>query len=211
MKAANLNIVLGLLAVSALYVVFYYPVGYIILTGCLAAAGFIVTNDLKTALGAIIFMIALRTLGNILSPKKLVVSGPSAEGFQAKDPLTIHQRITKEKKPVAKVPAVTGVLESANIFDNLHVGRVEPTEEGFANSSLAAPANAANMPIPTPADSSIPKMASPDNAPMSNPYLQNGPDVEAVDTAMANKGSALQPNVQAANLNGANVGAAPYS
>lgn len=207
---ANVNITLALLAVTSLWVVLYYPVGYIVLTGAIAAAAYSATGDFTAPLGVVIAMILLRTLGNILKPAAAEPVGYSREGFQVKDPITIHQRIVKEKVAQPKVDGVTGILESANILDAMHISQVRPGEEGFTNSTQPAP-NSTNAPsIPTPAESSMPQPTTTDAGVRMNPALIGGADPNSVETAMTNKGSALYAPA-AADGAGTLSGPAPFN
>jgi hypothetical protein len=202
---ANVNITLALLAVTSLWVVLYYPIGYIVLTGAVAAAAYAATSDFTAPLGVVIVMILLRTLGNILKP------AAPREGFQAKDPITIHQRIVKEKVPAPPVATVTGVLESPNILDAMHISQVRPGEEGFTNSTQPAP-NAMNAPsIPTPAESSVPQPTTTDAGVRMNPALIGGADPNSVETAMVNKGSALYAPAAADGAATGGSGPAPFN
>ncbi len=204
---ASVNTTLALLAIVSLWVVMYYPVGYIVLTGAIAAAAYAATSDLRAPLGAVIVMILLRVLGDILKP-----AGAKREGFQAKDPITIHQRIVKEKVPAPKkVDAITGVLESPNILGNMHVSQINAAEEGFTNSVQPAP-NAMSMPsIPTPAESSVPQPTSTDAGVRMNPALIGGEDPASVDTAMTPKGSGLYAPAAADGAATGGSGPAPFN
>jgi hypothetical protein len=214
---ATLNITLPLLGVSGLYIFFYYPLGYAILTASIAVVAYVMTNELTASLGVAVFMIFLRWIGNALQPitsssaAARVAAAAGKEGFQAKDPITIHQRITKEKSAVPPVRGVTGVLESPSILGSLHIGTLSREEEGFTNSTLPASVNAPSTGIPTPAENSVPANGSPDTAPMSNPALITGADPDAVQTAMVNKGSALANGPMAANMGATTSGPAPYA
>ncbi len=210
---ATLNITMALLGISALYIVFYYPLGYAILTASIAVVAYLMSGELTAALGVAVFMIFLRWIGNVLQPVAAprVAAAAGKEGFQAKDPITIHQRITKEKVKAPPVRGVTGVLESPNILGSLHIGTLSREEEGFTNSTLPASVNAPTTGIPTPAESSVPTNANSDSAPMSNPALITGADPEAVQTAMVNKGSALSNGPAAANMAATTSGPAPYA
>ena len=220
MAAPTVPTSLILLGAALLYILFYYPIGYIILTVAIAVITFLMNRDYTTPLGVLVVMIIIRTLGDLLTPKPKMATPytedfqapakPVAkEGFQAKDPISIHQRITKQRVPQAPVDSVTGVLESPDILDNFKVGKVSAIEEGFTNS--VQPANlAANVaPMATPAESSMPRGNSPDAAPMSNPALITGPDPVGVEMAMANKGTALNA-APAANMSATTNGPAPY-
>lgn len=211
----SLNITMALLGISALYIFFYYPLGYAILTASIAVVAYLMSGEMTAALGVAVFMIFLRWIGNVLqpvaAPASRVAAAAGKEGFQAKDPITIHQRIAKEKVKAPAVRGVTGVLESPNILGSLHIGTLSREEEGFTNSTLPASVNTPTMGIPTPAESSLPANANSDSAPMSNPALITGADPEAVQTAMVNKGSALSNGPAAANMAATTSGPAPYA
>jgi hypothetical protein len=203
---ASVNTTLALLALVSLWVVLYYPVGYIVLTAAIAGAAFAATGDLKAPLGAVLVMILLRVLGDILKP------AAPREGFQAKDPITIHQRIVKEKVPAPqKVDTITGVLESPNIMDNMHISQIRPGEEGFANSTQPAPNAMSGPSIPTPAESSMPQPTSTDAGVRMNPALIGGEDPTSVETAMTNKGSALYAPAAADGAATGGSGPAPFN
>jgi hypothetical protein len=208
---ANVNITLALLAITSLWAVLYYPVGYIVLTGAAAAAAYAATGDYTAPLGVVIFMILLRTLGAILKPAPADPVGYSREGFQAKDPITIHQRIVKEKVAAPPVNTVTGVLESPNILGNLHVSQVNASEEGFTNSTQPAPNSMSAPAIPTPAESSVPQPTSTDAGVRMNPALIGGEDQASVETAMTNKGSALYAPAAADGAATGGSGPAPFN
>jgi hypothetical protein len=129
------------------------------------------------------------------------------EGFQPRDPISIHQRIEDNKsgsplKP--KTSTITGVLESPEILDSLQISPVLPAEQGCAMNTLPAPVKAAEI-IPTPPELT-PTSTSVENAPLSNPVLQNGPDNESMFTALIAKGTALFKGQPAANEKGVSSG-----
>jgi hypothetical protein len=204
---ASLNITLGLVALLSIWIVFMYPVGFIILSACVGVIAYVVTSDFATVFGALLLMVILRVLGDILKP----AVGGRKEGFQAKDPITIHQRIVKEQVKPKKVDAITGILESANILETQPLGSLHPSEEGFTNSTQPAP-NAMLPPIPTPAESSMPQPTTTDAGGVKmNPALITGADPAAVDAAMTTKGSNLAAPV-AANMGSVDgSGPAPYA
>jgi hypothetical protein len=205
---ASLNITLGLLALFSIWVVVYYPVGYIVLTGAVAAAAYAATRGFEAPLGVVIVMILLRTLGDILKP----AASRRAEGFQAKDPITIHQRIVKEKQPTPKkVDSITGVLESPNILGAMHISQVRPGEEGFTNSTQPAPNAISSPSIPTPAESSVPQPTTTDASVRMNPALIGGEDSMAVETAMTQKGSGLYASAAADGASTDSSGPAPFN
>jgi hypothetical protein len=129
------------------------------------------------------------------------------EGFQPRDPISIHQRIEDNKngsplKP--KTSTITGVLESPEILDSLQISPVLPAEQGCAMNTLPAPVKAAEI-IPTPPELT-PTSTSVENAPLSNPVLQNGPDNESMFTALIAKGTALFKGQPAADEKGVSSG-----
>ena len=221
---AFLNIKLGLLAVTSAYALFAFPIGYSLLIACFAIISLVITSDLAAPIGVVIVMILLRWLTNVLKPSKDgfqdVISAPPAkipapkktEGFQVKDPISIHQRIVAQKKPESKDSSLTGILGSPDILDNYHVSDIKAEEEGFTNSTMPAPLNMTNVPIPTPADSSMPRNMGATPAPMENPALIGGRDLEGEYTATNTlKGSALVTNASS-NASATNMGTpAAYS
>jgi len=222
MKAV-LNIKLGLLAVISAYALYAFPMGYSLLIACFAIISFIMSSDYSAPIGVVIVMIIVRWLGNVLKPSKDAfqdaVGVPPAkipppkktEGFQAKDPISIHQRIASQKKTVVKGGEPTGVLESPDILDNFHISDIKSGEEGFTNSTIPASLNMMNEHIPTPADSSMPKAMGATSGPMENPALIGGRDLEGEYTATNTmKGSSLVTG-DSSNTGATNMGVpAPY-
>jgi len=139
--------------------------------------------------------------------KNSVYTQQQREGFQPRDPISIHQRIETNKtgsplKP--KTATITGVLESPEILDSLQISPVLPAEQGCAMNTLPAPVKAAEI-IPTPPELT-PTSTSVENAPLSNPVLQNGPDNESMFTALIAKGTALFKGQPAADEKGVSSG-----
>ena len=221
MKAV-LNIKLGLLAVVSAYALYAFPMGYSLLIACFAIISFVITSDFSAPIGVVIVMIIVRWLGNVLKPSKdsfqnitgtppAKIPPPKKEGFQAKDPISIHQRIASQKKTVGKSGEPTGVLESPDILDNFHISDIKSGEEGFANETTPAPLSMTNEQIPTPADSSMPRAMGATSGPMENPALIGGRDLEGEYTATSTmKGSSLVTG-NSSNTGATNMGVpAPY-
>jgi hypothetical protein len=214
MKAV-LNIKLGLLAITSVYALYAFPIGYSILVACFAVISYVVTYDLSAPLGTVIIMIIVRWIGNVLkSSKDGFQSTPPAkipppkktEGFQAKDPISIHQRIAGQKKVAPKAGEPMGVLESPDILDNVHISDIKGGEEGFTNETVPASLNMTNQHIPTPAESSMPNSMGATPAPMANPALIGGRDLEGEYTATNTlKGSSLITN-DSSNVKATNMG-----
>jgi len=219
MKAV-LNIKLGLLALTSVYALYAFPMGYSLLVACFAIVSYVITSDLAAPIGVVIVMIFVRWLTNILRPSKdgftakqvKGVTPPAPKKEAAKDPISIHQRIASQKKPAPKVTSPTGVLESPDILDNYHISDIKAGEEGFTNSTMPAPLNMTTVPIPTPADSSMPRNMGVTPGPMENPALIGGRDLEGEYTATNTlKGSSLLTN-SSSNVPSTNMGTpAAYS
>jgi len=138
--------------------------------------------------------------------------GAPMEGFQARDPVSIHERIhdVKGTAPLApKVEAVTGVLESASILDNQPLqGMDELTNEGVPGASIPASAKARVLIYP-PSEDSIPAAKETMYLePKDNPYLQTGQDRLAEEVAHAQRGTDLYAQ-DSASLDGVATGAGP--
>ena len=136
--------------------------------------------------------------------KPSIYTEQQREGFQPKDPISIHQRITKEKgtgplKPPANV--ITGVLESPEILSALQISAVNPVEQGAAGSVRPASLKAPEI-IPTPPELT-PSSSSAQTVPISNPVLQNGQDKQGVLTALITKGTALFSGQPSTEVHGA--------
>jgi hypothetical protein len=191
-----------------LYCFYAFPTGYSVGTMVVAGVAFIMTKSLKTVVGVYVGAILIRLLNSLLAPKtvSMAVKGvpqPSTykgllEGFQAKDPISVHQRIASQKgaAPLSpKVPVITGVLESPHILDSLQVSEVLPPEQGAAMKTVPSSVNGPDS-IPTPSEYSSPnKVMNPPPVPL----LPNGPDSSAVVTALATKGTSLfggQPSAE---------------
>jgi len=209
-KVGNEILLLVPIVAFALYT---FPVNYMTATSVLAVFMYVLTKSVNSVIGifvgAILFSMFIKPSlpqgppGSQVQPS--IYTQQQREGFQAKDPITIHQRITANKVQTPAVPTITGVLESPNILDSLQISEVQPAEHGAALKTLPASIKAPEI-IPTPPELTPPS-TSMKSAPLSNPVLQNGPDNESVLTALISKGTALfkgQPSseVDAAKTSG---------
>lgn len=188
---------LVLSTVLALYVVIAFPSGYLLLTAVMAVLAFLFTKSYFGVLGVLIVMIVLKFLQGALLPTIEssgygTINGPKggikgAEGFQPKDPVSIHQRLVSDKKgqPLQpKVNQVQGVLEAPSILSSLQISQIDSFENGVPAETLPATVGV-NEKIRTPTEGFVPHVPSPDlGAPRGNPYLQNGEDEEGVKRAL---------------------------
>jgi hypothetical protein len=198
---------LVVLAAFAVYIYMYFSINAMLATVVIAAGASAYTKSPRVAVGvciaAVVFQLgstflqsntAIMVPGNGVSLSNDPVSLPeSIESFQPKDPISIHQRITlnKRSEPLEpKLENVTGVLESPEILDSLHLTDLSPSEMGGSHKTLPVGVMSAE-PIRTPAEATLPPIDTIDSAPKSNPYLQNGPDSKGVMTALINKGTAM--------------------
>jgi len=205
-----------ILAVVVVYGLLSFPTHYMTALCVVSLALYVVTKSVTSVI--VLFVgAALLPLFAMEGPKSLVLPGSEVknsnyteqqrEGFQPRDPISIHQRIETNKtgsplKP--KTPTITGVLESPEILDSLQISPVLPAEQGCAMNTLPAPLKAGEI-IPTPPELT-PTSTSVENAPLSNPVLQNGPDNDSIFTALIAKGTTLFKGQPAANEKGVSSG-----
>lgn len=220
----KVNTDLVLTGVTALYIVARLPLNIIILTAFIALIGYLYSKSVKVVLGIYIGAIVMDLLTKALKPAVAPFNmnrasfdnlnmAPFAkkgylEPFQVKDPVTIHQRVAESKKGpplMPKVNEITGVLESPNILDSLQISQVGSSEEGASMKTLPASLTGVHS-IRTPSESFINRTPSPDVPPRGNPYLQNGEDGKAVNTALSQRGSELLMDQGAGDVPGAMVG-----
>jgi len=135
------------------------------------------------------------------------------EGFQAKDAVSVQTRLedVRQAAPLApKIDAVTGVLESPSILDNVPLNPAQPlTSDAAPGKSIPASAKARVLIYPVP-EGFVANQGVQDKPVMENPYLQNGPDAEGVETAMIGDGTEMPPSqVAASDQQGVAPGPAP--
>ena len=206
-----------LLFLAALFAMYTFPTGYLALTAVLTIVAYCATESYDAVLGALIIMIFLRVITMTLEPSKPsyvhygAVAGPvggpvsaAMEGFQPKDPISIHQRLAADKVTGPKVEKIYGVLESPEILDSMQISNIPDDERGATHSTMPAMAGAYE-PIRTPAEGIVPNIFSQDITPRGNPYLQNGPDNLAIDTALVKAGTKMS-GAPAASVAGMSVG-----
>ena len=196
------------------YAVITFPPGYLLLTAIMSIVAYVFTESYFSVLGVLLVMSVLHVLKTVLtttieSNRYGAIAGPiggsvkAAEGFQPRDPVSIHKRIEGGKKgePLQpKVDNIQGVLEAPSILSSLQISNVDAGERGVSRQTL--PAMVGPMePIRTPAEGFVPNVPSPDNGqPRGNPYLQGGADDEAV-------GDALNPRATLSGVSGNVAGA----
>jgi hypothetical protein len=196
---------------AVFYIVLMFSPGLMILTGIISVAAYALYKSTTHVLGILIGMIILQILTVALKPvtvQKVVVLKPTMEGFQVKDPVSIHQRIATNKgqPPLEpKVENITGVLESPRILDSLQIAALNKGDQGGTNSTLPASLNGIPS-IKTPREEEIVKNTYDNLHPRGNPFLQNGSDDGAVNTALSGRGSDLKIDQAAGNMPGTSIG-----
>ena len=204
-----------ILVAAVVYGLVTFPTTYMTATSVVGLLAYLATKSVSTV--AIIFigaaLLRLFMVPRAINPalpgsemKDSVYTKQQREGFQAKDPISIHQRIEKNKTaaPLNPKTTITGVLESPEILDSLQISPVLPAEQGGAMHSRHA-ALKANDNIPTPPELT-PTSTSVEHTPSANPFLQNGPDIEGIFTALIAKGTALFKGQPSTNVKGASSG-----
>lgn len=202
----------------ALYTVYAQPLGTALVTFGIAAILFGFTKSMVTVAFVMIVPFAIKLFNAALYPKMKVkayadpsaTSGAPIEGFQAKDPASIHARIVESKQPAPLQPGIanpTGVLESPHILDNTPLQSMESlSSEALPGASIPASAKARVLIYP-PAEKTVPATGIREYAPFANPVLQNGPDDDGVDTALISSGTEMPVESGAAELRGVSAGA----
>ena len=118
--------------ILAAYAVVSFPPGYLLLTAIVSIAAYAFTESYFSVVGVLIVMSVLRLLKSTLLPtiessRYGAINGPDgsvkgAEGFQPRDPVSIHKRIEEGKKGAPLQPkgdGVQGVLEAPSILSSL--------------------------------------------------------------------------------------------
>jgi hypothetical protein len=130
------------------------------------------------------------------------------EGFQSKDPVSVHTRLEAVKLSAPKVENITGVLESPSILDNTPLQAMDSlASEGVPGASIPASAKARVLIYP-PSEHSMPRKESMQNELVSNPYLQTGQDRMAEEVARAEKGTDIYAQ-DSSSIEGVAAGAGP--
>jgi hypothetical protein len=196
-----------------LYAFFTCPFSNVLV---MAGAGLVtygLTRSLElTVVALVLVMLAQRTMrpssfGSVQSPMA------GSEGFQPKDPLSVHTRIETVRgdgplKP--KVANVTGVLESPSILDNSPLMAMdELAKQALPGSSIPASAKARVLIYPPAEGFASPANGSLERPVKQNPFLQDGADIESEVTALLPKGTDMPgPPVASSEMAGAMIGSA---
>lgn len=216
---ARVGIESAVLAVALIFALYTFPTKYMIATTTLAIVVFLLTKSFTPVLGVVVGAILLRVFIDYYNPdiraKADASTTPSmytvnTEGFQPKDPISVHQRIASNKgeAPLKPTSNITGVLESPNILNALQLSEVVPSENGSSRMTLPASVKAPEI-IATPAELT-PQMSESQVPMIANPMLQNGPDTDSISTALVPKGTALIPGNPSSQIESLSMGPSKY-
>jgi hypothetical protein len=216
---ARVGLESAILALAVVYGLYTFPTEYMIATMVLAIVVFTLSKSVISVLGVVIGAILLRLFMKYSDPdvRRLAdsYSNPSMytvkpEGFQPKDPISVHQRIASNKgeAPLNPKAGITGVLESPNILNALQLSEVVPSERGSSRMTLPASVKLPEI-IATPAELA-PSMSESQVPMVANPMLQNGPDNDSISTALVSKGTSLITGHPSSEMGGVSLGPSTY-
>lgn len=209
MRVPTKSALLAAMALVTAYAFYSQNLGVSLTAIGVATIVFAVTKSLVASLTVLALAVFMKDLNRMFFPKREPMG---VEAFQARDPVSIQERLeqVKNTEPLApKVQAITGVLESADILDNTPLqGMQELANEGVPGASIPASAKARVLIYP-PSEDTIPApQESLFLTPKDNPYLQTGQDRLAEEVAHAQKGTDLYAQ-DSASLDGVAAGAGP--
>ena len=209
MSVPTKTALLAAMALVTAYAFYSQNLGVSLTAIGVATIVFAVTKSLVASLTVLALAVFMKDLNRMFFPKREPMG---IEAFQARDPVSIQDRLeqVKNTEPLApKVQAITGVLESADILDNTPLqGMQELANEGVPGASIPASAKARVLIYP-PSEDTIPApQESLFLTPKDNPYLQTGQDRLAEEVAHAQKGTDLYAQ-DSASLDGVAAGAGP--
>jgi hypothetical protein len=220
------DLLTALLAVFAAYLSIGQSMQSILLILAVAAAVRMYTKDSILALVAAILIALIQSINGMSRPYRAMgidkqalsaeastrgFEAAATEGFQARDPVSIHERIAAAKQVQGKVQTITGVLESPSILDNVPLKPMqELTSDATPGASIPASAKARVI-INPPAEGFVPApKGSEERLLKRNPYLQNGEDDDGIEAALISKGTDMtEPEVPSNELPATMVGEAP--
>jgi len=155
-----------------------------LITFGIAAILYGLTQSLEVAIVTLLAPLAVKA-SNILLKK---------EGFQAKDPVSISNRVQSIKVVQKKPDGPIGVLESPEIMSSEPLSSMKELAASALPGESIPAAAAALVPIYTPEEN--PTTGMRESNPLANPILQNGPDLDGIETALKKTGaaSANQPS-----------------
>ena len=114
----------------------------------------------------------------------------SKEGFQAGNPEGVAERVRSVKVAQKNSEGPVGVLESPEIMSSEPLQNLKAmSNEALPGESIPASA-VARVLINTPEEVSMPASETVNKIPTPNPILHNGPDLDAIESALIKTGAA---------------------
>jgi hypothetical protein len=190
------NTLSGGILLVALYIIVAQPLATTLATAGISVLLFAVTKSEALVLGFMVATIFIRDLNRLFIPRAEPVG---VEGFQARDPVNVNTRIEAVSQKQPHVQNITGVLESPDILDNTPLMAMDGGD-GVPGASIPASSKGRALIHPVAEGFVAPPNGSVDANPMANPYLQNGEDDEAVESAMMDRGTDLKVPLAASTL-----------
>lgn len=186
------------MAITALIILYTQSIQGVFLSLAGAIIVYTLTNSIEYATMVLIFSIIYNILFRTVSA---VAPKPPYEAFQGGGPTGQHTpqlvqtrlEAVREGAPSApKVENITGVLEAPSILDNVPLNPAqELTSDAQPGKSIPASAKARVLVYPVEEGMVGGRCEGFQNmGPAANPYLYNGPDKEAEETAMIGEGTA---------------------
>ena len=161
---------------------------YVLLTSALEVA--LVTFGIAAVVVGITHQVEA-TILVLAAPVIIKLVNQINEPFQVKDGPSIAARLQDVRQvPAPKIEGPTGVLESPEILNSENlVGMKGLASEAVPAASIPASAKA-RVAIYTPEERTVEATGMRVTAPLENPVLQNGPDLDSVLSALKQTGAA---------------------
>lgn len=206
------NLVRAATGVVAVYSLYTLPFKAALTSIVAALVAYAFVRSEEVALVILTIGLFMRGFNRLFESPAPLAAGPApVEGFQARDPESMAKQIEAVRVKAPQVAAVTGVLESPDILDNV---TLQPMQQLMSDAQPGAsiPASAkARVLIYPPAESFVDANGqSKDKPPKEQPYLQNGPDDDSIAAALISRGTDMTaPEVAAADMAAEQMGANP--
>ena len=155
----------------------------------LSVALYAITHSEGIVLGFMLATLFVKEFNSLFKAPEPV----GIEGFQARNAQSVHTRLEDVKVVAPKVAAITGVLESPSILDNMPLQAMDTlTKEGVPCTSIPASAKARVLIYPK-AEGFIPMRNDSENTLREAPYLHGGMDNEGLTDALAHDIGEITP------------------
>jgi len=179
------NILMAGILLVGLYVFAVQTLPTALATTGLSVALYSITKSEGIVLGFMLATLFVKQYNNLFKAPEPV----GIESFQVKDAPSIHARLehVRTTEPLGpKVQAITGVLESPTILNNMPLQAMDQMmKDGVPCTSIPASAKARVLIYPK-AEGFIPARAEAiENTMREAPYLQGGMDAEGMTDALA--------------------------